>query len=246
MHWNVEISGNRDKLELLALVLNTPELEIVRVHNRFSLRSTRFSPRARVRHIDEQALEIVKVLNGAAKLALGGSPEIKLTGLSRIRENGFDEHYAPSLAGQELSDFVWSQVYKRKRPSADRSEPAHPIPNWLLLGLGDDAVRTVFEILGTGPLGWQDIDILMSIVETDLQGESLPEQISCLYDARRQLARRRDAAAAVPETGSEARDRGEQSAEDPPEASAFYLSEARLIVNLLLHRWLARKIGAAA
>ncbi|MCF7989099.1 MAG: hypothetical protein K9M02_01515 [Thiohalocapsa sp.] len=249
VYWNVEITGDREKLELLGLVLNSDELEIVRVDDGFVLRSSRFAPQAPAEQIDHQAVEIVKVLNGAAKLALGGSPEIKLTGLHRVREHGFDEHFAPSRSQQNLSDFVWSRIYKRERPHADRSEPAQPIPTWLLLGLGDDAVRTVFEILGTGPLGWQDIEILMSIVEADLKGRGTAEHTTCMNDARQRIARRRIAGATTRQdapAGPHGGDRQTPGSADAEDSSSLFLSEARVMVDLLLHRWLAQKTGAAA
>lgn len=228
MHWKVRLSGERFDLERLSEVFTNDGLRIVQEQEKFYLLSTDFAPEADAREIDAQANELLLVLNGAARLALRGRTPISNADPERIRDDGGREVFCMVRDGILIGDFVRHD---------DDPSPANPVPAWLDLGLSDPSVARALRLYGRWPQDWANLYRIFEIIETDVGPKTILQQGWATKSAMTNFAR----TACHPDptaAGDDAR-HGATKAQPPP--SPMTLSEARALIELLLHRWLDHK-----
>lgn len=228
MYWKIQLSGERFDLERLAEVFTEKRLRIAQEQDKFYLLSTNFAPEADARDIDNQANALLLILNGASRLALRGRTPIGNGGPERIRDDGSRETFCMLREGLLIRDFAQHD---------DNSSPADPVPAWFELGLSDPSVARSLRLHGRWPQDWANLYRIFEIIETDVGTKTILQNGWATKSAIKNFAR----TACHPDPTAAGDDARHGATNDQPPPNPMALSEARALIELLLHRWLDHK-----
>ena len=91
MKWEIQVSGDARDLKELSKSLINDELRITERDGQFYLESTRFESLNTYQEVSSVVSEILPMLTGATRLALGGRTPLRMGGVARIKEDGTRE-----------------------------------------------------------------------------------------------------------------------------------------------------------
>lgn len=174
-------------------------------------------------------------MNGATKLALGGNLGITESGVLEHRLDGtetFHMHVSDTIHVRE--SFVLS-VVDSEGNVIEEHKPADPIPTWLQASLMDDSVRKVFRLFGQQH-DWVNLYRIFEVIENDVGGINKIAEND--WSTKTQVKTFKHTANSPNAVGDDARHGKEHT--EPPK-SPMLLSEARALVETLVHHWLRSK-----
>lgn len=167
MEWYVRILGNNFDLQELSKSLNSPELCIFQEGQEFILKSTNFNQLKSAADVRKRTEEILSLLNGTAKLALGTQQPLTLDAAIKINDTGSKETV------RFLSDTVYvgsstSTSDKTSDGNVQEIHPADPIPVWIKTAQINKTVAIVFRLIGASDLNWIDLYKVYEIIKSDV------------------------------------------------------------------------------
>jgi hypothetical protein len=239
MRWQVQIVGDVHDLEELSRSTRGGSVRIVKEEGGYVLVADAFGALTDAGQVRAIAEEQVALLNGAARLALEARTAISVGGISRLRPDGVRDHFVTAKATLGLTARATAVVVKADGTEERAPSRADVVPDWIEAGLREEAVAKVLRLLGRGSLDWVGLYRLLEIVEQDLGGRDQCWRHG--WASKKQLARFRHTANSPSAVGDAARHGKEFTS---PPAAPMSLSEAKSLVNLVLHSWLRSKSGS--
>jgi hypothetical protein len=236
MKWEVQISGDATDLKELAKSLKDDVLRIVERNNQYFLESIRFDLFTRSEEVNSATVEILSVLTGAVRLALGGRTPIRIANIAKVRDDGGRDIFVTVSDTIHVRDMVSLEI-KRSDGTVEVINPADKVPDWINLALKNQKVTKTLRLLGTEEQTWVSLYRLYEVIEGDVG--SLDELADKGW-ATKSAIRWFKHTANSPSVVGDASRHGKESTTPP--VNPMDLGEARALIELILHNWLRSKL----
>lgn len=237
MAWMVQLDGDTSDLVSLAQALTGTNINVSHDGQDYVLTSDRFAQTHDAAVIRQEAEDVVAMLNGASRLALGTTQSIRVGAVYWRREDGKRDIFVfPEPAAIRLRAFSPTVKVAHPDGTVEAFHPADPVKQWTTLALSNDAVANVFRIFSAGTLDWVNLYRIFEIVAKDVGGlDSIALNGWATTALMRQFKHTANSPGAL---GINAR-HGAETTQPPPKPMT--ISEARTLVTSIVHIWLRAK-----
>jgi hypothetical protein len=169
MIWFVALKGDDSDLEDLSKVLTLPELTICKEDDTgFVLKSTDFEKLEKADEVYKRASEIVELINGESKIALG-SNKVLTTGLIfNIDDYGKKQPYNLGRLNATLPMPRLDMTFKMPDGRLIEINQAAPMREWYEIAKKDMIAEKVLRQLAKGDLDWNKLNIILEDVQGDV------------------------------------------------------------------------------
>jgi len=234
MQWFVIITGDRSDLEDLCKYFNSPELFITQQGQDFILESTDFNSLIDADEVKNKASEIILLINGAASIVKEMKKSLAVDCVVKGTDDGKRKFFIfPNAVAIGFSagnpvvgiDGIVQQV----------SQP-EPILSWVVAARQDPNVAKALRLFGAGTHDWVNLYRIYEVIENDVG--SISNIVKKGWATRKAIERFKHTANSPGAIGDESR-HGKQASK-PPKAP-MTLSEAKSLVETILHNWLRMK-----
>lgn len=238
MLWQIELEGHVDQLNKLAQIFRFPEAQILQEGERYYLRSDQLEPQLTYREVGLLSEHLLAALNGAIRLTHPEFDPIIRRGFHRLRDDGAKEIVAwiqgDSLLGGALGI---AQVYDNDGQIVQTQPPEDLERIWLRLAISNTTVSKVLRLFGNNgnDHDWVSLYRIYEVIKEDVGTQLMHTDRWTTKSVITNFCRTANHPAAA---GDLAR-HGATNDQPPPNPMA--LSEARSLIELLLHRWLDHK-----
>ncbi|MCX5814355.1 MAG: hypothetical protein NT178_17695 [Proteobacteria bacterium] len=239
MNWEVETVGDKADLTELCKCLADNELHIEERNNQFFLRSIRFNDLSTSEEVVSAGTNILTLLTGSARLALGGKTPITVGSVAKIREDGGRDIFLTITETVGLRAF-FSIETRKSNGSIEVSHPAQDVPKWIKLGFSDEKVAKALRLFGTSEHDWVSLCRLYEVIEEDVR--TVDEIARRGWATRASIKRFKHTANSPGSTGDASR-HGKESTSPP--GNPMTLPEGKALIELILHGWLRSKTSNA-
>jgi len=230
----VQILGNNLDLQELSKSLNSPELCISQEDQKYVLKSSNFDQLKNAVDVRKRAEEILSLLNGTAKLALGTQQPLTIDAIVEIRDDG-KKATVLFLSNTVHGGSSTSTSTKTDNGKVQENHPADPIPNWIRTAQTDKNVAEIFQVIGTSVLNWINLYKVYEIIKSDVGGKDKIADNGWATKGQIDLFK---------QTAQPYR-HGKLKNYVPPKKS-MTLSEAEFLIKRILRSWLRAKSETSA
>jgi hypothetical protein len=236
MKWEVQINGDALDLKELSKSLVDDDLRVREQNGQYFLESNRFENLTKSEDVSSLSDDILKVLTGAVRLSLGGRTPLHVANTARVRPDGGRDVFVTVSDTIHFRDTISIEI-TRSDGTKEVIHPAHSVPGWIKLGLTDQNVVKALRLLGTDEHTWVSLYRLFEVIEDDVGGL---DKIATSGWATKISIKRFKHTANSPGAVGDASRHGKESTTPP--ADPMDLSEARALVEVILHNWLRSKV----
>lgn len=235
--WVVQLAGDASDLAALAQSLTGNDINISHDGQDYVLMSDQFTAGDDVSAVRQKAEGLVAVLNGASRLALDAINSIRVGAVYRRREDGKRDIFVfPEPAVIRFRAFAPTVKLTHADGTVEEFHPADPVKQWASVALSNDAVANVFRIFAGGTLDWVNLYRIVEIVASDVGGlDAIDANGWATKSSMRLFKQTANSPGAL---GLDARHGAETT--QPPK-HPMTISEARSLVNSIVHAWLRSK-----
>ena len=239
MKWTVQLAGNASDLSMLAQSLTGSNINVSHDGQEYVLMSDRFDPSDDAAAIRQKAEDLVTLLNGASRLALDATQSIKVGAVYRHGEDGRCEIFVtPEPDRMRFRDGLSTVKSTHADGTIEEFHPADPVRQWVPLALSNDAVANVFRILSSGTLDWVNLYRIFEIIAAEVGGlKQIADNGWATVNSMELFKHTANSPGAL---GLNAR-HGAESTQPP--SNPMTISEARALVNSIIHAWLRASTG---
>jgi len=238
MTWKVRIIGNQHDLAELERSLSDGGISVAKGEDGFYLDYEPFATCQTVEEVLQLSSKVLAILNGATRLALGGNSIIAESGILQEHEDGTSKFYMHVSDTINVQDSFSLKVMDSDGNVIKEIYPADEVPVWVSLGLKDDAVEKVFRLFGLQH-DWVGLYRIYEIIEHDAGGiDAIASNDWGTKSSLKLFKRTANSPGAI---GDDAR-HGKETTTAPPKP--MLLSEARALIETLVHHWLRAKPSA--
>ena len=230
--WLVRLKGEVPDLEDLSELFVSEELSVIKERGSFWMRSSRFASLVDNTLVYSRALDLIRLMNGAAKVHYGDFRPVEFDGITRVDDEGnwgTHTHFGSTRVtggGRVRVKTVASPEAKGERPPPER---------WVELALREETVARALRMLSRDT-SWSDLYKVYEIVRHDVGGrKGITEK---RWASRNQIDRFTGTADSWDVLGENAR-HGVQRRDPPP--NPMGLEEARSLVRTIVVLWLGSK-----
>jgi len=235
--WKVRIISDQYDLAELKQSFSTGIISIEETENHeFYLISDSFQECTDDAQVTKIASNLIALIGGASRLALGGNIPLRQAETVKIKEDG------TSLVFMHLQDTLHVRaslhlsVIDDEGNIVEEIKPADEVPNWVDLGMKYDSVAKVLRLY-TQPLDWVSLYRIYEVIESDTGG--LDTLASTGWATKPRIRLFKHTANSPGAIGDDAR-HGKESSQPPPQP--MHLHEARNLVESLISPWLKNKL----
>ncbi|MCG9115908.1 hypothetical protein LH428_08605 [Laribacter hongkongensis] len=236
MKWQVRLAGQQHDLAELSRSLCSETLSLVKdEHGQYYLASTKFDSCGTPDEVLTVSKQLLAVLNGATKLALGGNLGLSESGVLEQKAddtNTFHMFFSDTINVRASFDLSITDVDGN---IIEEYKPADPVLKWVTAGLMDDSVGKVFRLFGQEH-NWVELYRIFEVIESDVGG--IDEIATIGWAQKGQLKIFKHTANSPGAVGDDAR-HGKETTEPPK--NPMLISEARALIQTLIHHWLRSK-----
>ncbi len=231
MEWIVTLSGDKHILEELSKVFSTVDFCIKEDNNSYVLKSGRFMDLSTVQEVREQSKNMLLLLRGPSKLALGTGSAIKIGHITQVQDDGKKQIYAQATSITLASTSVKVEIINPDG-TVEKHNPADPVINWIILSQKDLAVKMMFDQLSDDFENWYGLYKLYEIIRKDVR--EIPQKGWCTL---KELKRFTQTANSYVALGVKARHWNMIPAPSNP----MSLPQAKVLVKKMITEWLQEK-----
>ncbi|MFH0996395.1 MAG: hypothetical protein V1844_13020 [Pseudomonadota bacterium] len=235
MNWEVQITGDVADLKELSRCLTDNELHMEELNDNFFLQSIRFDNLNTPEEITSECTDLLSLLNGSARLALGGKTPIEIANISRVRDDGVRIIFGTVSETTHAKVFLDLEIHI-ENGTVEVLHPAHKVPEWLKIGFFDAKVAKALRLYGISEYDWVSLYRLYEVIEEDIGGIIIIT--SREWATKDSIKRFKHTANSPSSTGDDSR-HGKESTSPP--VNPMELTEARSLIELLLRNWLRFK-----
>ncbi len=233
IEWLIGIEGSISDIAILSTELRSNDLKIIKDESKDYLSCSGFNSITDAEVVCAQATELIKVINGTAKLSF---PNIKIISHSGIiksierNENGElkggGTYIFPPPMEVRLFMTASVRIGEKILPTA--------VEEWTALSKEDEKVQKVFVLFGNNDHRWDDLFKIFEIVESDVGGKMVSNGWITKYQ-KEKFTNTANSSTAI---GVEARHGHSKHA---PPKNPMTKGEAIDVISTLLKRWLRQK-----
>lgn len=235
MTWEADLLGNQFDLNELVEVTKNSDPRIVQTSTGYGLRYEKFDEFSTPEEVERMASEVAELLSGMCRVLFSSHMPIAVAGLTRYLPEG----------GRQLFDTVKETILARTSfgttltstdGSVTEERQADPVLRWLPIAQRDDCVAKVFRLLNSPQLTWSVLYNIFEVIEHDIGGS---KRISEMGWASSAVLNRFKHSANSPLVGGDHSRHGIENTSPP--SNPMSLSEARALIDMLVHGWLNQK-----
>jgi hypothetical protein len=230
--WWARLEGQEFDLEALAGALGDRcPVQIRQFDGRYYLRMAEFEQLSESGEVETRAGEVLRLVNGAARVQYGDNREVRVDAAARVQPNGQIQHFV-HLSGA---------VHARARVSATltvngEAVPAAPGPTIAERAVGaalnNPQAERALRIFGRDDVDYRDLYHVFEIAEAAI-GSGIYSDGTVTDAEVRQF---KHTANSVHALGDQAR-HGHEATQPPSQPTSF--AEAQALVGRVLHAWFA-------
>jgi hypothetical protein len=236
MKWKVQITGDVFDLQELERSLIGPDVRVTKDDDVYYLDSQHFDSCKQDYEVREKTSEILAVLNGATKLALGGNSIISVVNIVHINSDGTKHVYLSLSDTINFRDSCSFAITDKDGNIVEETHPADKVPEWVSIGLNDIAVQKAFRLFGVQHHNWVSLYRIFEVIEKDVGGINTISNNG--WVSKEKLKVFKHTANSPGAIGDNARHGKESSF---PPKNPMLLSEARSLIEMLFHQWIKHK-----
>ena len=235
VEWFVPITGANSDLEELSKSLNLPELCVIQEGPDFILKSTDFDFLKDADDVRNRAIEIMSLINGAARLVLGMRKPLAVDCVVNVNDDGARQFFVCCSLGISLGVNASASVVATDGTVQDQEEPhqADPIPSWIAIARHDTNVDKVLRLFGAGNHDWVSRYRIYEVIESDV-GNIVKKG----WATKKEIERFKHTANSHGAIGDDVR---HGAGNKPPPKNPMLSSEAKSFVETVIHKWLRSK-----
>lgn len=204
-------------------------------NNEYYLVADSFQGCADENEVFEAASQLIALISGASRLALGGNIPITQSETVKVNENGTESAFMHIHDTIHVRDSFHISVTDDEGNVVQEIKPADDVPTWVALGMNNEAVAKVFRLL-TQPLDWVGLYRIYEVIESDMGG--LDSLVAMGWAAKSRVKLFKHTSNSPGAIGDDAR-HGKESSQPPPQP--MHLHEARNLIESLINPWLKSK-----
>ena len=238
-YWECKVAGPEPELKQLAQSLRTERLSVSRRGEGFYVRSSCLGEDPDVKSFRDAADRIVDCLSGAARLLLGATESIRLVGFAEIDGGGkVGRQIAIAVVGHiKIRGYSATVRMTDSNGNVVEYRPADAAIDWVQSAMSNEAVFNVLKIMSPkNEMDWVNLYRIYEIVVNDVKG--LGEIVRREWATKKAINRFKRTANHPDAVGLHARHGFLKEA--PPERPML-LSEARALVETIVHGWLRER-----
>lgn len=235
MKWEVQINGDLLDLKELSKSLVDDELRVFVRDGNYFLESNRLEGIANQEEVNSLAADILEMLTGAIRLSLGGRTPLRVINISMVSPGGDKTIFVTLSDTIRIMDTIGFEI-KHSDGLNEAIHPAHSVPGWIKAALTDTSVAKALRLLGKSEYNWVNLYRLYEVIENDVGG--LGEIVNRGWATTTSIRRFKHTANS-PSAAGDASRHGKESTSPP--AEPMDVSEARAVVDIILHNWLRSK-----
>lgn len=241
MKWRVQISGEVIDLEALSRSFADEEIRILAEDRNYFLESKKFVEATTSEEVLEKAKEICGVVSGVARLAYGARATLKPEHVYRLHPDGRRDVFVIIKEGLEIRASIGAVIVITSDGSEVVVEAKDPARSWIDVADNNESVAKALRLFGTDAKDWVGLYRVYEVVEQDVGGI---KHISAAGWATEEAVRRFKHTANSPSATGDLARHGKENTQPPK--NPMDLSEARSLVEVLLHNWIREKSKAGA
>jgi hypothetical protein len=235
--WVVQLAGDATDLAALAQSLTGKDMNVSHDGQGYVLASDQFGENDEAGAVHQKAEDLVAVLDGASRLALGSIHSISVGAVYRRHMGGGRDTFVfPKPGVVRVRGFAPALKLTHADGTVEEFHPADPVRQWAGVALKSDAVTKVFRVFAGGTLDWVNLYRVLEIVVADVGG---PDAIDANgWATKSSMKLFKHTANSPGALGPNARHGAETT---QPPRQPMTISEARALVNCIVHAWLRSK-----
>ena len=233
--WEVELAGDSFDLDELVLSMSKTEPSICKTLHGYILRSEYFNQMNTHAEVEESATEILSVLNGICVVLLSTRKSISISAIAKVFPGQPRQTYISVQDGFHAKG-TFSMVVTNSDGTVVTTYQADPAVAWLKLASDNLQVAKVFRLLNDPHLNWGPMYKIFEIILDDMQGF---KPISDLGWASQSAMKRFKHTANSPTAAGDLARHGVEPTSPP--AAPMAMSEAKSLIDTLVHNWLRTK-----
>ena len=235
VEWFVPITGENSDLEQLSKSLNSPELRVIQEGSDFILKSTDFDLLNDADDVQNRAIEIMSLINGAAMLAMGMRKPLVVDCAVNVNGDGKRQFFVWCSLDASLRVSASESVVAADGTVQDQEEPhqADPIPDWIVIAQRDANVAKVLRLFGAGNHNWRGLYPIYEVIKSDVGNIAKKG-----WATKKEIKRFAQTANSPDASGDDSR---HGAGNIPPPKDPMPISEAKFLVKTIIHKWLRSK-----
>lgn len=238
MTWKVRIIGNHRDIEELKKSFSDVGISVTIGNDGYYLEYGQFAACKTAAEVLQISSKVLAILNGATRLALGGNSVITESGVLQEHADGTSQFHMYVSDKINVRDSSSHKVMDSDGNVIEEIGPADEVPVWVSMGLKDDSVEKVFRLFGLQH-DWVGLYRIYEVIEHDAGGiDAIANNDWATKSSLKLFKHTANSPGAI---GDDARHGKEASS--PPQ-KPMLLSEARALIETLLHYWLRSKQSA--
>jgi hypothetical protein len=176
MKWAVQVAGEVYDLKELSKSLTDDDLRILERNGQYFLESNKLEMLNTSEEVASFISEVMPVLWGAARLALGGRTPLQIANITRVRSDGLRD-ISVNISVPIYSRATIDMKIIRNDGTTAVVNPANMVNGWIKLGFADQKVAKALRLFGKDQNDWTSFYRLYEVIEDDIGGvESI---VSC-------------------------------------------------------------------
>jgi hypothetical protein len=239
MTWRVQISGERLDIEALSKSFVDDDIRVATEGDNYFLESKRFEGASASGEVLKMAADLLAVLSGVARLAYGARMPLRAGHVFRLRPDGGEDVFVHVTETLHLRAMLGNVTIVTSDGSEVALETPDPARSWAKMADQNEAVSKALRLFGANAKDWVGLYRLWEVIEQDIGG--IERIVAAGWATRDSLKRFKHTANSPIVVGDLARHGKEVT--QPPKRP-MDLSEARSLIEVILHSWLRAKGNA--
>ena len=236
MQWEIQLAGPSEDLKALEESMSASNIRIFSRNSQFFLEWDGFEHLKLPEEVFDSAKNLLQMLTGAARIAIGMRKPIEVAHIARYRPDGKQDSFSYVREIAFIRDSATISLTARDGSNLI-VRPADPVPKWIDLALADSTVAKALRLVGFGIDDWVSLYRLFEVIVDNVGGiENIDKRG---WVGKVTLKRFKHTANSPGTVGDDSR-HGTEHTELPKKP--IELTDAKAMVNLLLHEWLREKM----
>lgn len=235
MLWEVELIGDAFDLNELALSMADTDPSIKKTQHGYVLTSAAFNQCTTYNEIEAAAKETLPILNGICAVLLSTRNPISIAAIHNSSPGQPRQVFVTISDGIGIRDSM-SITVTNSNGIVETTNQADPTSGWLKLAANDQQVAKVFRLFNEPNLTWGGMYKIFEVIVESMGG--LKPIADLGWASHNAMKRFKHTANSPGATGDSARHGVEPTS---PPAAPMAMSEAKAMINTLVHNWLRAK-----
>lgn len=230
--WWARLEGEKLDLEALAGVLgHRSRVQVRQFDGRYYMKMVEFDQLDESGDVETRAGEILRIVNGAARVQYGDSREVRVDAAARVQPNGQIQHFVHASAALHLRARVSATLTVNGESAAAAREPTIA-ERAVETALNDPQAERALRIFGRDDVDYRDLYHVFEIAEAAIGSGIYSDGTVTAVEVRRF----KHTANSVHALGDQAR-HGREATQPPSQPTSF--AEAQALVGQVLRAWFA-------